>query len=74
MLERRKESVLHRIIRVGLLGQHSECHGVRRTNVAFDERFECPGLAAPCPGDEIGVGRFLRFDRWCARLHSFINA
>ena len=55
MLQRRQKSVLHRIIRVGLLGQHRERHGVRRANVAFDERFERPGLAALRPGNEIGV-------------------
>ena len=55
MLQRRQKSVLHRIIRIGLLGKHGEGDCVRRTDVALDERFERPGIAALCPGNENGV-------------------
>ena len=69
-----RNAILHRIVGVRVFAQHGERHRVRRTDVAFDERFERRRIAVLRPGDEIGIGRLLRLLGRRARLHSVINA
>ena len=55
MLHRREKCILHGVVGIRVFAEHRERDSVRRTDVPFDERLECRGVAVLGSGDENGV-------------------